>query len=291
MGHPHRYVRDVSVQRSAAYGADLVTYCVHFTINKVEVVLKIDSGCHESIINKKEWHKIGKPLLEPVLKKRRSVTGAEVPLLGQFIATVHYSGKIFHLPIQVSANEDTRNLLGRRSFPILNLDWNKIFHRQHTNEIIRGVLALPHSDYMLSQARLASMCHATTPFYVSIQVNTRFGMIMMLDTGATQSKISKRQWEILDKPRLRPSWVTIVDTANIPIPILGECMLMVVYQGLRRKVPVIVTRSEHMYAIIGTNWFESFRFDFNRIFFDLKIHVRPSLTQPIQVQTTEDVKL
>ena len=77
---------------------------------------------------------------------------------------------------------------------------------------------------------------------------------MMLDTGATQSKISLKQWEKIGKPELEECPIRIVDTANQVLPLAGQCVVTAEYEG------------ENYGQVIGTNWFKYFRLDFNSIF-------------------------
>lgn len=49
-------------------------------------------------------------------------------LKGECIARVQLAEMDFHCPFQVSDNDTTRHLLGRRAFPgLLDLNWDKFF--------------------------------------------------------------------------------------------------------------------------------------------------------------------
>lgn len=236
----------------------LSTYLLPIVINDKPVTMKIDSGCHDSIINALIWQELGRPQLEPATTKRYSATGVEVVLMGHFTARVRYAGRLFLLPLTVSNRTDTRNLMGRRWFPILNLDWNRIFH------------CIPTAHFMKKQTenerQLAlETTKRTCPFYVHVKVEG-VNLRMLLDTGATQSKITVSQWQLIGKPRLQPTSIIIHDTANNVMPLVGRCIINAEYNGQRGLLPLLVSGGANGYAVIGTDWFKTIRFDFNNIF-------------------------
>lgn len=238
----------------------LPIYVLEMNLNNHKVAMKIDSGCHESIVNKTVWQQLGKPQLEPILNRRLSATGAQVHLKGQFIATVKYGGRCYQLLLQVSDRPDTRNLLGRRWFPYLHLDWNSIFHCNLPAGICRFQLPSAKQDKLIS-----AMTSRSNHFIIQLKMNG-LDVRMMLDTGATRTKINLNHWQLLGKPTLKPSEITIIDTANKVIPLEGECSVEVEYQGQKAIVPILVMNGTFGCAIIGTSWFKYLRFDFNSIF-------------------------
>ncbi|KAK4008975.1 hypothetical protein OUZ56_014093 [Daphnia magna] len=236
----------------------LSTYLLPIVINNKPVTMKIDSGCHDSIINALIWQELGRPQLETATTKRYSATGVEVVLMGHFTARVRYAGRLFLLPLTVSNRTDTRNLMGRRWFPILHLDWNRIFH------------CIPTAHFMKKQTenerQLAlETTKRTCPFYVHVKVEG-VNLRMLLDTGATQSKITVSQWQLIGKPRLQPTSIIIHDTANNVMPLVGRCIINAEYNGQRGLLPLLVSGGANGYAVIGTDWFKTIRFDFNNIF-------------------------
>lgn len=269
----------------------LPAYLLSIVINGKPLTMKIDSGCHDTIIGILVWQEIGQPQLEPVPYKRYSATGVEVVLIGQFIAHIQFAGKIFNLPVIVSNKADTRNLIGRRWFPTLNLDWNGVFH-------CTPVIGHPFEKQTERRRQLElQMTRKTIPIYIKIKVEG-FNILMMFDTGATQSKISLADWEKIGKPELKPTNLAIRDTSNTIMPLAGQCMVACEYNGQKVTVPVLVSNGKHAYSVIGTDWFKQIRFDFNTIFDNLSFKQTtaskpPPLTQektkrprhPLPIQT------
>ena len=264
---------------SAVYRA-LPTYLLSIMINGKPVIMKIDSGCHDTIIGMLVWQELGQPQLEPVPYKRYSATGAEVVLIGQFIAHIEFSGKIFNLLIVVSNQTDTRNLIGRRWLPTLTLDWNDVFHCTSFHRTLKKQTERQRQlELQMAQSR-------TFPFYIKIKVKD-CNIVMMFDTGATQSKISLSDWEKIGKPELKPTDISIRDTSNTIMPLAGRCMVDCEYNGQKAILPVLVSNGKHAYSVIGTDWFKQIRFDFNKIFNNLIFKQTTGLktTQPTQEQT------
>lgn len=267
-----RTSRSDLVASPAIYRA-LQTYYLEININNCHKVnMKIDSGCHDSIVNMVVWQALGEPPLGPIPVRRLSATGAQVDVKGQFIATIQYGGRTFQLPLQVSGRPDTRNLIGRRWFPSLHLDWNSIFHCVGTNCLTRFQ---PRSD---KQRRLAmEMVGRTNHFYLVLKL-AGVEVKMMLDTGATQTKINMEHWKALGKPPLKPSRILILDTANKAMALEGECSIEVEYQGQKGVLPLLVMSAERGCAVLGTNWFQHLRLDFNTIFENI------TFAKPIVIQ-------
>jgi hypothetical protein len=95
-------------------------------LNGHDVSLKLDSGCDKPLINKTQWSQIGEPDLVNNGETRKSATGV-IQLKGEFLAKMNFAGIDFECPVQVSDDENTRNLIGRRALPFLvDLDWNKL---------------------------------------------------------------------------------------------------------------------------------------------------------------------
>lgn len=245
------------------YLPSLRCYYLKVKLNNKVVKMKIDSGCHNSIINLKVWRALGSPKLKPCKAKRFGSSGAEVIIIGYFIVKVSYLGRSFDLPIQVSGKEDTRNLIGRRWFPILNLNWNRIFHRECLPYIPRfrqadEIPMLP-ADF-LKEVR-------TKHFYVTIFVNG-VKIRILFDSGATHTKIGIIEWERLGCPTLEPCNMTILDTANQPLDIKGQLRVNVRYKGEehRQLLLVVMNKRGNNKCILGTNWYRCIKFDFNKIF-------------------------
>jgi predicted aspartyl protease len=252
-------------------------------INDKLVTMKIDSGCHDSIISSRVWQELGRPQLDPVPDKRYSATGTEVVLKGQFIARVQYAGTIFELPVQVSDSMDTRSLMGRRWFPTLNLDWNGVFH------CTSNVHPLQEQTEEKSNQELQMKLYRSQHFYIQVKVEG-VNLMMMLDTGATQSIISSADWEKIGKPELKPTQIVIRDTSNKILPLTGQCTISCEYNGQKAKVPVFVYNGQH-YPLIGTNWFPQFKFDFNNIFAKMTFNQTACKTKPIQSSSSTEKTL
>jgi hypothetical protein len=239
------------------------TFLLPIVINDKLVTMKIDSGCHDSIISIRVWQELGRPQLDPVPYKRYSATGAEVVLKGQFIARVKYAGMTFELPVQVSNRMDTRSLMGRRWFPTLNLDWNGVFH---CTSIVHPLKEQTERQRL---QELQMTLIRTTAINIKVKVDG-FDLMMMFDTGATQSKLSSTDWEKIGKPELKPTQIVIRDTSNTIMPLTGQCTISCEYNGQKANVPVLVSSGQYAYSVIGTDWFQRIKFDFNSIFENLK---------------------
>ena len=239
----------------------LHAYYLKVKINGESLLMKIDSGCNNSIINAAEWERLGQPQLTPA-GERISATRTKVDLKGKFVANVELYGQVYELPIQVSKQPTTRNLIGREWFPFIYLNWNKIFHHNRKRHV---PIFQTITEKQEEQKRLIIASNKRTNFfYIEVKIENVMTK-MMLDTGASQSKISLKQWEKIGKPDLEECPIRIVDTANQVLPLAGQCVVTAEYEGEKRLVPLIVT-AENYGQVIGTNWFKYFRLDFNSIF-------------------------
>lgn len=108
----------------------------------------------------------------------------------------------------------------------------------------------------------------TNPICIKVKV-AGFDLLMMFDTGATQSKISSADWEKIGKPELEPTQIVIRDTTNTIVPLAGQCTISFEYNGQKANLPVLVSSGKHAYSVIGTDWFKHIKFDFNNIFENL----------------------
>lgn len=108
---------------------------------------------------------------------------------------------------------------------------------------------------------------------------------MMFDTGCTQSKIGLNEWKLLGEPPLKETRICVVDTANKVMALAGEFVVRAELEGQIRLLPLLVTKGESGYAIIGSDWFKYFKFNLNSIFakikFSREVH-KPSVTQENQ---------
>ncbi|KAK4028453.1 hypothetical protein OUZ56_017730 [Daphnia magna] len=103
---------------------------LQYFVNGFEVRMKMDTGCHNSIINKRIWQQMGEPELTHSSRLRKSALGS-VSIKGEFNAKITLAEEEYVLPIQVADNETTRSLLGRRCIPtLLNINWNAFFNNR-----------------------------------------------------------------------------------------------------------------------------------------------------------------
>lgn len=228
-------------------------------INGIPVIMKIDSGCHDSLVSLRVWRILGQPQLVPSIRQRRAASGVQVDVRGYFMATVFYRQRIFTLPLHVSGREDTRSLIGRGWFSSLQLNWNRVFHRDERE----GPWFSEYMWYMRPPVMRDEK--RTKPFYVFVMINAQ-EFRMLFDSGSTHSQIGRIHWEQLGRPLLRPVHLTILDTANNPVELKGEFTANVSYEGKECNLPVLVTDNSSSKAVIGTNWYSSIKFDFNSIF-------------------------
>jgi len=255
-----------SFEEQKNFESSSTDYNLPLTINDRSVTMTIDSGIHNSIVSNVVWRRLGEPRLELVTFTMQASSGAQLKLKGQFMADVNYAGRVYQLPLIVSERPDIGNLLGRRWFPALHLDWNMIF---------RGAPQfLPESDNRLA-SEMASQSFSSDHCYVNVNVEgTTIGM--MLDTGSTNSDISLAQWESIGKPRLKATRLEIIDAANDSVPLEGVCTVKVKYCGQDALLPLVVTGDRTVGGTIGTDWFEKIRFDFNSIFDQITFHQKPT---------------
>lgn len=259
-----------SKARSTVYSA-LTAYHLELDINGHKVPMKIDSGCHNSIISKAVWRQLGEPPLKPSPVKRFASTGAEVNLKGLFTATVQYGGKLRRLNLQVSDQLDTSSLIGRNWFPSLNLDWNSILHCANPSNSL--VCRFQHdSEEQLELISKMDIMPRTKHFKISLKLEG-VKAHMALDTGAARTRIDQNHWVSLGKPKLRPANCTIRDTAKKELILLGECFVILEYQGQKAVVPILVSSGTIGHPIIGTDMFKYIRFDFNAIFGNITFRV------------------
>jgi predicted aspartyl protease len=121
---------------------------------------------------------------------------------------------------------------------------------------------------------MADQSYCSDHCYVNVNVEG-VTLRMMLDTGSTHSDIDLAQWESIGKPRLKATRLKIIDAANDSLPLQGVCTVKVKYCGQEVQLPLVVTSDRTGGGIIGTEWFEKIRFDFNSIFHQITFHQKP----------------
>jgi len=233
-------------------------FFIEVKINGYAQRMKVDSGCHDTIINSSVWRDMGEPDLITVKSTRKSALGKDIPLKGKLFAQVEITGKVYVLPILVSNDDSTRSLMGRRWLPELNcINWNKFFNDETL--VIRQ--SFPNNRLVRANAmKYRSIPIDLDVFLLDIKVK------MILDTGATASIIGIGTWELLGKPQLDLTTRTISDTSNSRLDLKGEFSVSVNYNDRQFELTLLVSNSYEMKNILGTNSFPLFDFDFNAIF-------------------------
>lgn len=245
----------------------LLRYHQVFIINGQAVTMKIDSGAQNSIISKLDWQRMGQPALTPPTRERISSAGTTVQLEGEFDADVEFEGKHYTLPLQVSSRDTTRNLTGRRWFPVFNsLDWNALFY--DGGKIVK----LPNASSEAASDQIEKET-ITIPYFLRIKVENKV-LIMKLDTGATASVIGLSEWKQIGEPKLEQPKRRMTDTAGTVVCLRGEGRLNVTHKGETHCLPIVVKNSNKPCALIGTRWFSYLTFDFNLIFRSPTFQVR-----------------
>lgn len=221
------------------------------------VSMKIDTGSHWSIIGKQLWKKLGKPDLKKTDLKLYGSAGSKLSFKGIFMADLKLGKKLFQLPLLVSKKDKKSSLLGRSWFYSLNLDWNKFFYPD---------VAFQQNSHEQQKKALEMISGSdSTICMVDIEVSG-ISLPMLLDTGATYSTIGIDIWEKMGKPRLtEKNKYSIPDAGNEYLIVKGICYVEVVYKGKSSILPLLVKDTKNCSAIVGTNWFQSLRFDFNSI--------------------------
>jgi hypothetical protein len=109
----------------------------------------------------------------------------------------------------------------------------------------------------------------TGHYYVDICVEGTT-IQMVLDTGASVSVVGQATWEVIGKPPLTPNtgtrYTPMIDAAQKAIPCKGSCKVKVNYNGREGVLPLLVRTEQNCQSIVGTDWFETLKFDFNCIF-------------------------
>jgi hypothetical protein len=233
-------------------------FFIDVKINGYAQRMKVDSGCHDTIINKSVWRDMDEPELINVKTTRKSALGKDIPLKGKLFAQVEIGGKVYALPILVSDDDLTRSLMGRRWIPELNsIDWNKLFEDETL--VIRP--SFPNNRLVRANA----MKYRSIPIELDVVLlDTKVKMIF--DTGATASIIGLGTWELLGKPKLDSTTRQISDTSNSRLDLKGECSVSVKFNDRQFELTLLVSNSYEMKNILGTNSFPLFAFDFNAIF-------------------------
>lgn len=195
-------------------------YFIDLEINGFSVTMKVDSGCHDSIINKWTWQDMGKPSLSIIQTVRRSATGKEVRLKGGLNVKVHLAGTDHYLSLQVAEGENTRNLIGRKWLPsLMDIDWNIFFYLETVT--IRSNVPTRTKNKL----KAAVMTRGSKPFTLSMKIQN-VEIEMMLDTGATSSIIGQAHWIQLGSPPLDPTSRIMRDTSNNIVDLMGNATSM-----------------------------------------------------------------
>lgn len=198
---------------------------------------------------------------------RKCATGT-IPLKGEFIARVQLAGIAgmdFDCPFQVSDNETTRNLLGRRAFPgLLDFNWVKFFQD--------GTVMIEGSNFLVETKRKLmsdALQYKTLAFHIEVIVDGQ-KIQMLLDTGATSSITELNKWREMGRPDIHPVDRKMSSTSKETVLLLGECTINIKYNGKDVHLPLLVADDVKMPAIIGANWFSALNFNFNAIFIGIQ---------------------
>ena len=233
-------------------------FFIEVKINGYAQRMKVDFGCHNTIINGSVWRDMGEPDLIAVKTTRKSALGKDIPLKGKLFAQVEIAGKVYALPILVSDDDLTRSLMGRRWLPELNcIDWNKFFNDETL--VIRQ--SFPNNRLVRANA----MKYRSIPLILDV-ILLDVEIKMTLDTGATVSVIGLGCWEMLGKSKLESTTRTISDTSNSRLDLKGEFSVSTNYNDRQFELSLLVSNSYEMKNILRTNSFPLFAFYFNAIF-------------------------
>ena len=72
-------------------------FFIEVKINGYAQRMKVDSGCHDTIINSSVWRDIGEQDLINIKATRKSVLGIDIPLKGKLFAQVEIAGNVYIL--------------------------------------------------------------------------------------------------------------------------------------------------------------------------------------------------
>jgi hypothetical protein len=85
-------------------------FFIDVKINGYAQRMKVDSGCHDTIINSRVWRDMGEPDLINIKATRKSALGMDIPLKGKLFAQVEIAGNVHALPMPVTDEDLTRSL-------------------------------------------------------------------------------------------------------------------------------------------------------------------------------------
>lgn len=93
-----------------------------------------------------------------------------------------------------------------------------------------------------------------------------------LDTGTGNSSAGRDVWEKLGKPThlAEKNKIVIFDMGNQRVSVKGICYVEVLHDNQKRVLPLLI-KDINSEILVGANWFESLRFDFNSIFNKIKV--------------------
>ncbi len=247
------------------------------------IKLEIAFGMDLAIINKKTYEKLGvKFLHQDENTNLYGRSGAKVALLGYFFATVNLHGRLFFLPLYVTNENDTPNLVGREWLNILGLNLNPIFKPY---SLLREQYESPFLDNKYLKIQRKSIHQendSIKPFRIPVclsasELKTVFETKMIIDSAVKYSRISYDLWENMGRPHLEDcNNVTVSDIANVPLDFAGWFMAKVNFPTLGGEVydlPLLVTaqrnteqrKTQDTHNIFGRNWFHLEELDFNEI--------------------------
>jgi hypothetical protein len=239
------------------------TNCLHnppsdeFIVRGKSVKMLIDSGSPVSFITKEEWKRIGKPPLTQVKGYSfRSTSGRSAKLKGIFMASVVYENMSYLLPLYVSGNF-VMNIVGRTWLSAIhNVDWNKKVLSKNIENIQQEKLEQLGQDF---------------PEIPTLNLNINgYTVKAEIDTGTTTSVITKETWDRIGKPKLRKSFIPVMDPTFKKIAYKGRCNVTI----NKRIYEIIVLKESNKEKdqsnLIGMNvLIDLENIDFNEIFNNL----------------------
>uniref|UniRef100_A0A914VEE4 Peptidase A2 domain-containing protein n=1 Tax=Plectus sambesii TaxID=2011161 RepID=A0A914VEE4_9BILA len=126
-------IDSISVASDRDSSRDSQSYEVALQVNGRPARLQFDTGAAVTLINEALWRDLGRPGLEESAVVCRSVTGQQIPVMGQAVVDVIYNGQSAHLKMLVTSQSD--NVMGRSWIRALQITDLNALHSSESSPV------------------------------------------------------------------------------------------------------------------------------------------------------------